>query len=70
MQRVAKNKEGKESMMGKHGSSVINNKGSKIVDVCQEKKFIIGGTGPFTDQHKIHRMVTRSQIDRALINKR
>lgn len=50
---------GKESMMGKHGCSVINNKGSKIVDVCQEKKFIIEGTGPFTDQYKIHRMVTR-----------
>lgn len=59
MQRVAKNKEGKESMMGKHSCSVINNKGSKIVDVCQEKKFIIEGTGPFTDQYKIHRMVTR-----------
>lgn len=59
MQILAKNNEGKESMMGKHGCSVMNNKGSKIVDVCQEKNFIIGGTGPFTDQYKIQRMVTR-----------
>lgn len=36
-------------MMGKYGSSVINNKGSKIVDVCQEKKFSIGGIGLFID---------------------
>lgn len=42
--KVDTNNEGKRSTMGNNGFGVINNNGSRLIDFCQENKFIIEGT--------------------------
>lgn len=35
---------GYESVMGTHGVGVMNDKGNRLADFCNENRFVIGGT--------------------------
>ncbi|PIK40142.1 putative craniofacial development protein 2-like [Apostichopus japonicus] len=73
--KVGADNKDKETVMGKHGTGVINNNGERLVDFCGLNNFVISGT--LFPHKEIHKNTwtspdkrTNNQIDHVLINKK
>ena len=70
--RVGSDNTNRERIMGKHGTGIMTDNGSRLCDICGENDLVIGGT---LFQHKtIHKLTwrspdgrTESQIDHILV---
>ena len=71
--KVGGDNSGSDRVMGRHGSSIINENGERLVEFCTINNLVMGGTPfPHREIHKITwcspNDIDRNQIDHLMIN--